>query len=66
MWPINVKIKDGHMVQSLGVGCIHVVKPGEIEGVLLDVDYVPTLQQNLFSSGIMAGKSFKITAQYNY
>jgi hypothetical protein len=64
--PVSIKMGDGRVVKSLGVGCIRIVKPNEVEGVLLDVEYVPRLKQNLFSSGMMASKGFKITAQYDH
>lgn len=63
--PKYVRMGDGRPHRALGSGSIRITKGNGFVEVLHNVDYVPELRQNLFSSGIMAGKGFKISAVYD-
>jgi hypothetical protein len=60
--PKYVRMGDGRPHRALGKGSIRITKHNGLEEVLHNVDYVPELKQNLFSSGIMTGKGFQISA----
>jgi hypothetical protein len=63
--PKYVRMGDGRPHRALGSGSIRITKGNGFVETLHNVDYVPELRQNLFSSGIMAGKGFQISAVYD-